>query len=113
MCSARVDQVFAAREVYRSITADEAGVPPHTSRCPTPRPGLVELWPLIAPAERREIEGWDAPFDTESEISPRVLLARRIADARQAVDGARRRSPATCWCWCASAGRCSRRSSAR
>ena len=23
------------------------------------------------------------------------------------------RSPATCWCWCASAGRCSRRSSAR
>ena len=37
------------------------------------------MWPLIAPAERREIEGWDAPFDTESEISPRVLLARRIA----------------------------------
>src|SRR5664279_290124 len=25
------------------------------------------------------MEGWDAPFDTESEESPRVLLARRIA----------------------------------
>ncbi len=46
---------------------------------PDAAPGLVELWPLIAPAERREIEGWDAPFDTESEESPRVLLARRIA----------------------------------
>ena len=46
---------------------------------PDAAPGLVELWPLIAPAERKEIEGWDAPFDTESEESPRVLLARRIA----------------------------------
>ncbi|MDP1604841.1 MAG: 3'-5' exonuclease, partial [Legionella sp.] len=46
---------------------------------PDAAPGLVELWPLIAPAERREIEGWDAPFDTESEDSPRVQLARRIA----------------------------------
>ncbi len=25
------------------------------------------------------MEGWDAPFDTQSEDSPRVLLARRIA----------------------------------
>ena len=46
---------------------------------PDAAPGLVEIWPLIAPAERREIEGWDAPFDTESEKSPRVLLARKIA----------------------------------
>ena len=80
---------------------------------PDAAPGLVELWPLIAPAERKEIEGWDAPFDTESEESPRVLLARRIAAQVKLLDGARRRGRATCWCWCASAGRCSRRSSAR
>ena len=73
-----VDQVFRARETYLSVTSDEAGIPPHES-LPGAAPGLVELWPLIAPAERKEIEGWDAPFDTESEESPRVLLARRIA----------------------------------
>jgi ATP-dependent helicase/nuclease subunit A len=74
-----VDQVFRAQEIYASVTTDEAGVPPHTS-LPDAAPGLVELWPLIAPAEKREIEGWDAPFDTESEQSPRVKLAQRIAD---------------------------------
>ncbi len=73
-----VDQVFRAREIFASVTTDEAGVPPHIS-LPDAAPGLVELWPLIAPAERKEIEGWDAPFDTESEESPRVLLARKIA----------------------------------
>jgi ATP-dependent helicase/nuclease subunit A len=73
-----VDRVFATQEIFTSVTTDEAGVPPHIS-LPDAAPGLVELWPLIAPAERKEIEGWDAPFDTESEISPRVVLARRIA----------------------------------
>jgi len=73
-----VDRVFSAREIYASVTTDEAGIPPHMS-LPDAAPGLVELWPLAAPAERKEIEGWDAPFDTESEVSPRVMLARRIA----------------------------------
>src|SRR3974390_3404780 len=73
-----VDQVFATRAVYTSITTDEAGIPPHVS-LPDAAPGLVELWSLSAPAERKEIEGWDAPFDTESERSPRVRLATRIA----------------------------------
>jgi ATP-dependent helicase/nuclease subunit A len=73
-----VDRVFAAQDIFVSVTTDAGGVPPHIS-LPDATPGLVELWPLIAPAERREIEGWDAPFDTESEISPRVVLARRIA----------------------------------
>jgi ATP-dependent helicase/nuclease subunit A len=73
-----VDRVFAAQDIFVSVTTDEAGVPPHIP-LPDTAPGLVELWPLIAPAERREIDGWDAPFDTESEQSPRVLLAQRIA----------------------------------
>lgn len=74
-----VDQVFSAREVYNSITTDEVGIPEHQA-LPDAAPGFVELWPLIAAADRREIEGWDAPFDTESEESPRVRLARKIAD---------------------------------
>ena len=73
-----VDRVFAAQDIFVSVTTDTGGVPPHIS-LPDAAPGLVELWPLIAPPERHEIEGWDAPFDTESEISPRVVLARRIA----------------------------------
>ena len=32
-----------------------------------------------SPTSASEIEGWDAPFDTVSETSPRVKLARRIA----------------------------------
>jgi len=73
-----VDQVFAVREVYASITTDEIGIPEHQA-LPDAAPGLVELWPLIQAADRREIEGWDAPFDTQSEESPRVRLARKIA----------------------------------
>ena len=42
-----------------------------------------------SPPKAKEIEGWDAPFDTESEESPRVLLARRIAGHVEALDGAR------------------------
>jgi ATP-dependent helicase/nuclease subunit A len=73
-----VDRVFAAQDIFVSVTTDAAGVSPHEA-LPKTAPGLVELWPLIAPAERKEIEGWDAPFDTESEQSPRVMLAQRIA----------------------------------
>ena len=73
-----VDRVFAAQDIFVSVTTDEGGVPPHIA-LPDAAPGLVELWPLIAPAERKEIEGWDAPFDAISEQSPRVLLAQRIA----------------------------------
>jgi len=73
-----VDRVFKAREIYESVTTDVAGIPPHQA-LEDAAPGLVELWPLIAPADKREIEGWDAPFDTMSEKSPRVKLAQRIA----------------------------------
>lgn len=74
-----VDRVFAAREVYVSVTTDEIGIPEHQA-LPDTAPGLVEIWDLMKPADKKEIEGWDAPFDTMSEESPRVQLARRIAD---------------------------------
>ena len=74
-----VDRVFKAPDVFASITTDEAGVPAHQS-LPDAAPGLVEVWDLEAPEKRdKEIEGWDAPFDLDSEVSPRVKLARRIA----------------------------------
>jgi ATP-dependent helicase/nuclease subunit A len=73
-----VDRVFQAQDLYASITSDTDGVPPHEA-LPSAAPGLVELWPLIKPADRKDMEGWAAPFDTESEESPRVGLARKIA----------------------------------
>jgi ATP-dependent helicase/nuclease subunit A len=73
-----VDTVFSVSEVFRSVTTDAAGVPPHIA-VRTQSPGLVELWPMIEPDERTEIEGWDAPFDESSETSPRVKLSRKIA----------------------------------
>jgi ATP-dependent helicase/nuclease subunit A len=73
-----VDRVFKAPDIFPSITSDRDGVTPHEA-LPSAAPGLVELWPLIKPADRKDMEGWAAPFDTESEESPRVLLARKIA----------------------------------
>jgi ATP-dependent helicase/nuclease subunit A len=73
-----VDTVFRAREVFVSVTTDEAGIPPHTA-VREQSPGLVEFWPMIEPDEKVQIEGWDAPFDETSEASPRMRLAQRIA----------------------------------
>jgi ATP-dependent helicase/nuclease subunit A len=82
-----VDRVFAAEDIYASVTTDAAGVPPHES-LPGAAPGLTEIWRLEKPAERREIEGWDAPFDTLREESPLVTLARRIAaDVKRTIAG--------------------------
>jgi ATP-dependent helicase/nuclease subunit A len=46
---------------------------------PSAAPGEVEIWDLQKADKRDEIEPWDAPFDTRSETSPQVRLARRIA----------------------------------
>ena len=72
-----VDIVF--RDIACSVTSDsQGGIPPHIA-LPDAQPGVVEIWDTIKPEKREPIEGWDAPFDTVSEISPRVKLARRIA----------------------------------
>jgi ATP-dependent helicase/nuclease subunit A len=75
-----VQHVFAQQVVYRSITADEAGMPSHMA-LDDAAPGFVELWPIVKPDEREPVEPWDAPFDKTSETSPRVKLARQIAKA--------------------------------
>ncbi len=92
-----VDIVF--KDIAGSVTSDsEGGIPPHIA-LPDAPPGVVEIWDTIKPEKREAIEGWDAPFDTVSEVSPRVKLARRIArtvrrliDAREPVGLDRRPS---------------------
>jgi ATP-dependent helicase/nuclease subunit A len=84
---AAVDEVFKAPGMAASVTADSDGFPPHIA-LPDAPPSVVEIWEPEKPDERKEIEGWDAPFDTVSETSPRVKLAQRIArTVRRLVDG--------------------------
>ncbi|MGB6536399.1 MAG: double-strand break repair helicase AddA, partial [Xanthobacteraceae bacterium] len=83
---AAVDEVFKRKDIARSVTSDLDGFPPHIA-LPGAPPSVVEIWDAEKPDERKDIEGWDAPFDTVSETSPRVKLARRIARAvRRTVD---------------------------
>ncbi len=80
-----VDAVF--KNIAASVTSDGDGFPPHNA-LPDAAPGVVEIWEPEKPDDRKEMEGWDAPFDTVSETSPRVKLARRIArNVRRMVDG--------------------------
>jgi ATP-dependent helicase/nuclease subunit A len=72
-----VDTVFKHPAAFRGLTADQ--VPTAHTAVRAQAPGLVEIWPTVDPDERPQVEGWDAPFDTTSETSPRVKLARRIA----------------------------------
>ena len=72
-----VDTVFTRPEALQGLTADPVRTVHQAVRDKVP--GLVEVWPLVEPDEKPEIEGWDAPFDTPSETAPAVKLARRIA----------------------------------
>jgi ATP-dependent helicase/nuclease subunit A len=83
---AAVDEVFKRKDIARSVTSDLDGFPPHIA-LPGAPPSMVEIWDPEQPDERKDIEGWDAPFDTVSGTSPRVKLARRIArTVRRTVD---------------------------
>src|SRR4030095_10641536 len=75
---AAVDEGFRAPAVHAGVTHHLNGSPPHIA-LPGAARGEIEVWPLIEPDEKRELEGWDAPFDTVAETSPRVQLARRLA----------------------------------
>jgi ATP-dependent helicase/nuclease subunit A len=74
---AAVDEVFKDALMAASVSSDTDGFPPHIA-LPDAPPSLVEVWEPIEPEPRKEMEGWDAPFDTVSETSPRVKLAKRI-----------------------------------
>lgn len=72
-----VDTVFGREIAYRGLSS----LPEKTvhQALPSALPGSVEIWPLTVADERREIIGWDAPFDTARETSPQVQLAQKIA----------------------------------
>ncbi len=74
-----VQSTFRDQLIYRSITTDTDGMPPHMA-LDDAAPGTIDLWPLEQPDDKREIEGWDAPFDTLTESDPEVRLALRVQD---------------------------------
>ena len=83
-----VDTVFSREQAFAGLTEVPGATVHEAVRASAP--GTVELWPMIEPDEKREIEGWDAPFDETQETSPRVRLARRIAAHGEALDRAAR-----------------------
>lgn len=74
-----VDSVFGRPEAFGGLTADPVATVHQAIR--DQAPGLVEIWDTVKPDKKPDIEGWDAPFDTTSETTPSVRLARRIAKA--------------------------------
>jgi ATP-dependent helicase/nuclease subunit A len=72
-----VESAFQVEDVYRSITSDRDGMPPHLA-LDDAGPSLIELWELQLPDKKDDIEGWRAPFDGVSAASPEVKLAKRI-----------------------------------
>src|SRR6185503_620602 len=73
-----VDEVFRSPQAHAGLTEFPEETLHHAVRANAP--GVVELWPMIEPDEKQKIEGWDAPFDETHETSPRIKLARRIAN---------------------------------
>ena len=73
-----VDSVFSREAAFRGLSHDRVKTV-HQAVYDT-APGEVEIWDLIAPDEKDpSTEGWDAPFDTTSDTSPAIKLARKIA----------------------------------
>src|SRR5262249_40117711 len=72
-----VDAVFGRPEAFAGLSAD--AVKTVHEPLAGAAPGLVEIWDTTKPADKREIEAWDAPFDQLIETSPQVRLAARIA----------------------------------
>jgi ATP-dependent helicase/nuclease subunit A len=72
-----VDHVFREESIFRSIHSADIGYPIHHSLTDAP-PSLIEFWGLEEADDRKDVEGWRAPFDGVSATSPEVKLSRRI-----------------------------------
>ena len=89
-----VDHVFREEAIYRSIHSPAIGYPIHHALSDA-GPGLIELWNLAEADDRKEIEGWRAPFDGVAVTSPEVKLARRVqAEIRRLIDQGTMTGPA-------------------
>src|SRR5215813_4251461 len=72
-----VDHVFRDAAIYGSIHSPDIGYPIHHSLTDA-GPSQIEFWNLAEHDEKKDIEGWRAPFDGVSLTSPEVKLSRRI-----------------------------------
>jgi len=72
-----VDHVFREEAIYRSIHSPDIGYPIHHSLTDA-GPSQIEFWNLAEHDEKKDIEGWRAPFDGVAVTSPEVKLSRRI-----------------------------------
>ena len=96
-----VDHVFSIEQNYSGLSSDAVATVHEAWK--EDLPGLIELWPIAAPAQKDEPRDWKLPVDVLEESDPPVLVAKRIAqeinawlavDARDSVEdhaGGRRR----------------------
>ncbi|SHO64901.1 DNA helicase/exodeoxyribonuclease V, subunit A [Pseudoxanthobacter soli DSM 19599] len=75
---AAVDAVFADPAAHAGLTSPS--LPPVHEAIRRAEPGLVEIWPPVAPAEREADDDWLAALDRLSPASPQAIVAERIAD---------------------------------
>lgn len=72
-----VDRTFATGAARDGVVDGDANLKHTAFRAG--QSGLVELWPVIAPADKDAPETWTTPqIDTDT-VSPTVVLARRLA----------------------------------
>ncbi len=81
-----VDQVFSFAAHSGGLNVDGEGIVHVSSR--SGQAGLVDVWDIIAPAERLADDGdWTAPYDALSEKAPANQLAQRITATIQSMVG--------------------------
>ena len=118
-----VEHAFRSPDIYKSITTDRDGMPPHEA-LDDAGPGLIELWPLaeaddrdrdrrLARAVRRRVgdEPRGEALEAHSGRDQAAGHKRHSDGVPKATAG--RSAMATCWCWCAAAAICSTPSSRR
>jgi len=72
-----VDHVFHEPAIYSSIHSPDIGYPIHHAMTDA-GPDMIELWDLAEADDKKDIEGWRAPFDGVAITSPEVKLSRRV-----------------------------------
>lgn len=74
-----VDAVFADPAMRAGVVRADGGIVAHEA-FRSGKAGLVEIWPLIEPAEKEAREDWSLPDLNESANDPVALMADRLAD---------------------------------
>lgn len=74
----KVDGVFEALGHHKGVISQEDEWLPHEA-LKASLPGLVEVWPPIAPTDKEEPDTWRLPLDRHDASAPPQKLAERIA----------------------------------